>query len=345
MNPDNTSDMSDDNARHCSIGEAMKLITHPFDGDKRKLREFIENVDVVFELVDPEKHDVLLKFVKAKITGDARSKLMVRDHTHSWELVKAILEENYATRRTLDYYACRMFNARQGRNESIASWGNKIDELQTDLREAARRVCRPEEILGAVGLINHLGKACFIQGLSNERIQTIVRSRGETILLSQAIEISLEEESAILSAKERSPSAANGPPSRCNRCNKLGHAANKCTSMERPPLASVRAILSCFNCGREGHIARDCRRRPTYKGSVGRDTDNVFGSAGRDTRDKDRVGRDTGNAFRSVGRDAQGNVGVERDTSELSRTQGKGWNRQGNGQAVLSSNPTTARRR
>jgi hypothetical protein len=31
----------------------MKLITHHFDGDKRRLREFIENVDVVFELVDP----------------------------------------------------------------------------------------------------------------------------------------------------------------------------------------------------------------------------------------------------------------------------------------------------
>ena len=61
---------------------------------------------------------------------------MVRDLTHSWELVKAILEENYATRCTLDYYACRMFRASQGKNESIASWGTKIDELQTDLREA-----------------------------------------------------------------------------------------------------------------------------------------------------------------------------------------------------------------
>jgi len=91
---------------NCSIGEAMKLIAHPFDGDKRKLREFIENVDVVFELVDPSKHDVLLKFVKAKITGDARSKLMVRDLTHSWELVKAILEENYATTRTTTHVRC-----------------------------------------------------------------------------------------------------------------------------------------------------------------------------------------------------------------------------------------------
>ena len=213
----------------------MKLIAHPFDGDKRKLREFIENVDVVFELVDPSKHDILLKFVKAEITGDARSKLMVRDLTHSWELVKAILEENYATRRTLDYYACKMFSARQSKGESIASWGNKIDALQTDLREAARRVCKPEEILGAIGLINHLGKACFIQGLFSERIQTIVRSRGESILLSQAIEISLEEESAILSVKERSPSGATGPPLRCNKCNKLGHTANRCLTSERFP--------------------------------------------------------------------------------------------------------------
>jgi len=85
MEPVNSSDVSDATAHYCSIGEAMKLIAHPFDGDKRKLREFIENVDVVFELVDPTKREILLKFVKAKITGDARSKLMVRDVTHIWE--------------------------------------------------------------------------------------------------------------------------------------------------------------------------------------------------------------------------------------------------------------------
>jgi hypothetical protein len=168
MEADNSSDVSEDTMQYCSIGEAMKLITHPFDADKRKLREFIENVDVLFKLVDPNKHDILLKFVKAKITGDARSILMFTDLTHSWELVKAILEENYVTRHALDYYVFKMFSARQGKNESIASWENKIDELQTDLREAARRVCKPEEILRAIGLINHLGKACFIQGLYDE---------------------------------------------------------------------------------------------------------------------------------------------------------------------------------
>ena len=45
-------------APNCSVAEAMKLISHPFDGDKRRLREFIENVYVAFELVHPNKHEI-----------------------------------------------------------------------------------------------------------------------------------------------------------------------------------------------------------------------------------------------------------------------------------------------
>ena len=90
MEADRSSEDSDTAyvTHHCSIAEAMKLITHPFAGDKRPLREFIENVDVAFELVH------------TKITGGARSKLMVRDLTYTWALVKGILEEYYAVRRS-----------------------------------------------------------------------------------------------------------------------------------------------------------------------------------------------------------------------------------------------------
>ena len=54
----------------------MKLITHPFDGDIRWLREFIRNVDVAFERMHPNKHGIQMKFVKTKNTGDAGSKLI-----------------------------------------------------------------------------------------------------------------------------------------------------------------------------------------------------------------------------------------------------------------------------
>jgi hypothetical protein len=195
--------------RHCSISDAMKLISQPFDGDKRKLKEFVDNVTTAFELVNPNEHDLLLNFVKTKITGGARSKLLVRDLTYTWRDVKQILEEYYGVRRTLDYYACRMFSSRQGAHESIA-WSSRIDTMQSELREAAYRICEDEEVIGAMGLINHLAKACFVQGLSNERIQTIVRSKGETALLSSCIDTALEEESAILSARERGFSVQRG---------------------------------------------------------------------------------------------------------------------------------------
>lgn len=201
--PDSGDTMNPAQGRFCSIADAMKLINQPFDGDKRKLKEFVDNVSTAFELVNPNEHDLLLKFVKTKITGEARSKLLVRDLTSTWRDVKQILEENYGVRRTLDYYACRMFSSRQGASEGIASWSSRIDTMQSELREAAFRICEDEEVIGAMGLINHLAKACFVQGLSNERIQTIVRSKGETAVLSTCIDAALEEESAILSARER----------------------------------------------------------------------------------------------------------------------------------------------
>jgi hypothetical protein len=69
----------------------------------------------------------------------------------------------------------------------------------------------------------------------------------------------------------------------------------------------MKAVLSSFNCGREGHVAKDCRRRPTYRGSVGRDTDNrpMCETVGTDTQYRGSVGRDTDNMCESVGRDTR----------------------------------------
>jgi len=36
--------------QYCSVAEAMQFVTHPLDGDVKKLREFTEKVDVVFNL-------------------------------------------------------------------------------------------------------------------------------------------------------------------------------------------------------------------------------------------------------------------------------------------------------
>lgn len=75
--------------------------------------------------------------------------------------------------------------------------------MQSEMREVAYRIYEDEEVILAMGLINHLAKTCFVQRLSDERIQTIVRSEGGSALLSTCIDAALEEESTILSARER----------------------------------------------------------------------------------------------------------------------------------------------
>jgi hypothetical protein len=58
--------------------------------------------------------------------------------------------------------------------------------------------------------MNHLVTVGFVKGLSNKRIQTIVRSKGETALLSTFIDAALQEELTILSARERGYSVKKG---------------------------------------------------------------------------------------------------------------------------------------
>jgi hypothetical protein len=65
--------------QYCSITQAMTLVYQPFDGNKRKLKEYIDNVTTLVLFI-PEENEILLKFVKTKITGYAKStKLLVHD--------------------------------------------------------------------------------------------------------------------------------------------------------------------------------------------------------------------------------------------------------------------------
>jgi hypothetical protein len=115
---------------YLSVNDAFKLIAEPFSGDKRKLKEFCENVEAAYELIDPDKYDLFYEYVLTRVTGEARAKLLVRQDADVWTSVKAVLEEHYATKRTLDVYACAMFNARQAKHETVAARCSMLDQFQ-----------------------------------------------------------------------------------------------------------------------------------------------------------------------------------------------------------------------
>jgi hypothetical protein len=252
--------------QYYTVPEVMQLIDKPFDGSNGDLREFIDNVSTAFELTGRDQHGILLKIVKTRITGDARNILLVPDLTETWADVKAILEKNFAVRRTLDYYAWRrMFNSRQGNEESVSAWAGRIDALQAEFREWAYGECARDEAKGALALIDHLARACFVQGLASDRIRTIVRARGEATLLSTCIDVALEEESAILSARDRGSGGHSRVPyrnevRRSDRESNRGYPGSRDRNSDKG-YNSGRGVGRCYECGGSGHVARYCMER------------------------------------------------------------------------------------
>jgi hypothetical protein len=121
-----------------SVMQAVKLIPRPFEGNPKQLRESVEGVEAAIGVVHPDKQGLLLKFVVAKIQGDAKDKLLARVERNTWGQIKSILEENYLVERTLEYYTGLLFSSRQGPSETVAQWGARLDHMAMDLRTKAR---------------------------------------------------------------------------------------------------------------------------------------------------------------------------------------------------------------
>ena len=163
-------------------------------------------MESAYEVVDPIDYNLLLKFVCAKIGGEAKTKLLSRTHLHTWEQVRAVLEENYSVRRTLDYYAHRAFTSKQNPSETISQWGARMDTVCGDLQRAARKYMEDlawdNEKREGGDIIDLFIRACFIQGLHDDCIKTMVKAKGNANTpMAQLVEVALEEESAIRSER------------------------------------------------------------------------------------------------------------------------------------------------
>jgi hypothetical protein len=287
----------DEETEYISVVQAVKLIPKSFDGNPKCLREFCEGVEAARQVVHPLKQPMLLKFIESKITGEAKDRLLARTERHTWEQIKAILEENYAVKRTLEYYAGVLFTAQQGVNETVAQWGSRVDKMGIELmREAGVRIekINPRVVEGGSILVSEFMKGTFIAGLKDDRVKYIVKAKGEENSLAQLVETALQEENSIKSQRWKgNPGGVNRPnqenvgslrfcrpqvkrevnvvtSTRCYRCQRAGHVARDCRS-EQP---------TCGACHRIGHDSRDCRAR----GSQGNGQKGVLCNRGQPAR-------------------------------------------------------------
>jgi hypothetical protein len=138
---------------------------------------------------------------------------------------------------------------------------------------------------GGGDIIDLLIRACFIQGLCEDRIKMMVKAKGSVNTpMAQLVEIALEEESAIRSERFRKnpvererfrsqgrryvPQGHNEPTEvqigtiRCRRCNRLGHLSHQCKAL----------LLSGREAGEKvGSVAKihDCRNTVAKNGQRG----------------------------------------------------------------------------
>ena len=136
---------------------------------------FIFNVDTAFEDINPHNSDVLYTFVLTRISGETRGAITHRN-LENLEHLKAFLKNTYTEKRTLDFHATQLFGAKQSENESISEWIQNIQRLSSKFKEAALQDCENDERIGIVALADKLRNICFVQGISSDRIQTIVCS-------------------------------------------------------------------------------------------------------------------------------------------------------------------------
>jgi len=114
---------------------------------------------------------------------------------------------------------------------------------------------------GGGDIIDLLIRACFIQGLYDERIKKMVKTSGSiNSPMAQLVEVTLEEESAI-----RSERFKRNPPEHGQVANQKG----KDVGWVKNERKEVRvATQGCHRCHKKGYSARNCGKLPFSVGEA-----------------------------------------------------------------------------
>lgn len=256
-----------------SITAAAKLFEKGFSGEPSTLTEFIDNVEAAESLVHVDQKPILVKYILAKITGNAKRTLNIRPSTITcWAEIKEKLETHFSVQRTFAYYTTQLCQVKQKPNESITQWGARVEQLiQATIDSTARFTTEwsNAEKQGGQNIIIKLGRNVFINGILHDAVREAVKMVSEKMSLKEVIDRAVIEDcdrrsnvkiqdKGMNAVQKRFPQNVQGNRIKrenvhmvdtkgCYKCNKIGHFARECST----PV--------CDYCKRIGHNTRDCR--------------------------------------------------------------------------------------
>ena len=212
-----------------SLETASKCLVK-FDGDRSKLREFIDNCESALKIIKEEDKAVMFEIIKTKVTGKAKLLSQNREFD-TWNALKNYLENAYSEKRSQAQWELELHSCRQNRNESVHDYSNKIENCMVKLINSLDSTMTRVELAACEKLIRAQTLNVFISGLLDPLI-TIVKSQNPKSL-EDAFDIALAEEREIVSRREtqkfrnvNSYDETRRP--KCSVCNRNGHLAHNC---------------------------------------------------------------------------------------------------------------------
>jgi hypothetical protein len=134
------SSVAEINGEFISLGEALKLV-RLLKGKKQEVLAFIGNVDTAFPVTNTDKADILYRFVLTPISGESLTAIGHRNLTN-WVKLREFLQSTYIETRPLDFHVSQLFKAKQGKEERVTDWVQRIQTLGSQFTEGALLNCR-----------------------------------------------------------------------------------------------------------------------------------------------------------------------------------------------------------
>lgn len=237
----------------------IRLIPN-FDGSFDQLISFIDNVNNAYNIANSSQKEILLPFIKAALKGSAQNIVQTRSYD-SWDALKAKLKEIYGEKKSFAQVQIELQNTRQSRDETIASFTQKIEAkiqklLATLKLETDKAVDESQQ-----ELIEKMGLTTFIHNCLPQYGQ-LLRIRNPKSIV-EASRLATDEELAIKFQKMQTynqNSFRNNNNANYNGINKnksKHHTFNNSNNKK----VFIAQKLSCTYCKKEGHTIDYCFKK------------------------------------------------------------------------------------
>lgn len=270
-----------------SVGiELVKDMLIKFDGNKSKLFEFIDNCDKANEIIKAEQKHLLFTLIETKLTDNARAIVRNRDFKN-WLELKTFLLDTYSEKRTSSQWQLELNSCRQGFNEPVISYANKVENCYIKLTNTLKPNLSSEKREACIELLREQALNVFITGLQKDLSILVKSQKPESLELAIAIALSEEQEIKSKIEINRYQNINNSYTKHCTFCNKPGHSNFNCRFNQKgsniPPnnirhfgnkphssqQSNSRSNLQfssnntkfCNYCKHKGHLIQECRKR------------------------------------------------------------------------------------